>query len=215
MTKPIVSLNSIEKAYGSNRVLGPFSLDINEGEIVGIIGENGAGKSTLLKIIAGILRIDSGCISREILRRGELGYVPQEYALYSGLTGLENLRFFASAAGLHGKRLAIRTKHLIEQVNLVEKSDKPVSTYSGGMKRRLNLAAALVGDVKLLLLDEPTVGADEESVQLILGLLKKLKNRGCAVVLVSHHLDEIHQLADRIVLIENGSLRVIKEGNEL
>ena len=180
----VLVLENITKAYGTRfskekrRVLGPVSLCIRKGEAVGITGENGAGKSTLLSVAAGIERQDAGKIELAPLGRGQLGYVPQEIALYPALTGMQNLRFFASAAGLYGRRRTIRCRYLLEKVNLADKADKPVSTYSGGMQRRLNLACALVGDVKLLLLDEPTVGADENSTEIILNTITALKNGG-------------------------------------
>ena len=120
------------------------------------------------------------------------------------MTGMQNLRFFASAAGLYGRRRTIRCRYLLEKVNLADKADKPVSTYSGGMQRRLNLACALVGDVKLLLLDEPTVGADENSIEII------LKNGGCAVLLVSHRAEDIARVCDRAVKLKDG---VVEDGS--
>ena len=117
---------------------------------------------------------------------------------------MQNLRFFASAAGLYGRRRTIRCRYLLEKVNLADKADKPVSTYSGGMQRRLNLACALVGDVKLLLLDEPTVGADENSTEIILNTITALKNGGCAVLLVSHRAEDIARVCDRAVKLKDG-----------
>ena len=195
----VLVLENITKAYGTRfskekkRVLGPVSLCIRKGEAVGITGENGAGKIELAP-----------------LGRGQLGYVPQEIALYPALTGMQNLRFFASAAGLYGRRRTIRCRYLLEKVNLADKADKPVSTYSGGMQRRLNLACALVGDVKLLLLDEPTVGADENSTEIILNTITALKNGGCAVLLVSHRAEDIARVCDRAVKLKDG---VVEDGS--
>jgi len=204
----VLVLENITKAYGTRfskekkRVLGPVSLCIRKGEAVGITGENGAGKSTLLSVAAGIERQDAGKIELAPLGRGQLGYVPQEIALYPALTGMQNLRFFASAAGLYGRRRTIRCRYLLEKV--------PVSTYSGGMQRRLNLACALVGDVKLLLLDEPTVGADENSIEIILNTITALKNGGCAVLLVSHRAEDIARVCDRAVKLKDG---VVEDGS--
>lgn len=212
----VLVLENITKAYGTRfskekkRVLGPVSLCIRKGEAVGITGENGAGKSTLLSVAAGIERQDAGKIELTPLGRGQLGYVPQEIALYPALTGMQNLRFFASAAGLYGRRRTIRCRYLLEKVNLADKADKPVSTYSGGMQRRLNLACALVGDVKLLLLDEPTVGADENSTEIILNTITALKNGGCAVLLVSHRAEDIARVCDRVVKLKDG---VVEDGS--
>ena len=201
----VLVLENITKAYGTRfskekkRVLGPVSLCVRKGEAVGITGENGAGKSTLISVAAGVERQDAGKIE-----------LPQEIALYPALTGMQNLRFFASAAGLYGRRRTIRCRYLLEKVNLADKADKPVSTYSGGMQRRLNLACALVGDVKLLLLDEPTVGADENSTEIILNTITALKNGGCAVLLVSHRAEDIARVCDRVVKLKDG---VVEDGS--
>ena len=203
----VLVLENITKAYGTRfskekkRVLGPVSLCIRQGEAVGITGENGAGKSTLLSVAAGIERQDAGKIELAPLGRGQLGYVPQEIALYPALTGMQNLRFFASAAGLYGRRRTIRCRYLLEKVNLADKADKPVSTYSGGMQRRLNLACALV---------EPTVGADENSTEIILNTITALKNGGCAVLLVSHRAVDIARVCDRVVKLKDG---VVEDGS--
>ena len=209
MPDSLIDFNQIEKTYGSERVLGPLSLSAAPGEIIGVIGANGAGKSTLLRIAAGVERPDRGSVRRPRFKAGEVGYVPQELALYSSLTGLQNLRYWATAAGLRGKQKRVRCKYLLELVNLSDKANKPVSSYSGGMKRRLNLACALVGSVKLLLLDEPTVGADTHSTELMLSAIESLRGSGCTVILVSHHRDEIARLADRTVELENG--RIVSE----
>lgn len=206
MNTELVRLKKIEKSYGPERVLGPVSLSVCAGEIVGIIGENGAGKSTLLRIIAGVEHPDAGEIVRAELKPGEIGYVPQELALYQSLTGRQNLSYWAAAVGLSGKEKTERIRELLTLVNLAEKADKPVSSYSGGMKRRLNLACALVGKVRLLLLDEPTVGADVRSTELMLNALTELQGRGCAVILVSHHMDEIARVCGRCLRIEGGKL---------
>ncbi len=206
MGESLIELKNIEKSYGSERVLGPLSFKVVPGEIVGIIGENGAGKSTLLRIIAGVEVPDSGEKTAADFKPGEIGYVPQELALYTGLTGKQNMYYWAAAVGLSGKVKKERCRELLELVNLSEKADKPVASYSGGMKRRLNLACALVGDVRLLLLDEPTVGADARSTELMLNALGDLKARGCAVILVSHHMDEITRVCDRTVRLENGKM---------
>ncbi|MBR6006130.1 MAG: ABC transporter ATP-binding protein [Clostridia bacterium] len=206
MASPIIKFADIEKTYGSERVLGPLSLEVMPGEIVGVIGDNGAGKSTLLRIAAGVELPDGGQVIRAELKPGELGYVPQELALYQSLTGRQNLNYWATAVGLGGKAKKQRCDELLELVNLQDKAKKPVSSYSGGMKRRMNLACALVGNVRLLLLDEPTVGADVPSTELMLAALMKLKADGCAVILVSHHMDEILRVSDRTVRLEAGKI---------
>ncbi len=204
--RALITIENIEKHYGPEQVLGPISLSVGAGEIVGVVGANGAGKSTLLRILAGAERADAGSISFNFAARGETGYVPQELALYENLTGRQNLKYWAAAAGVFSKRRRIRVNYLLKLVNLEDKADKPVSSYSGGMKRRLNLACALVGSVKLLLLDEPTVGADAASVELMLSTVKELAEKGCAVLIVSHHSDEIKRLCTRTIELRKGRI---------
>lgn len=206
MGQTLIQLENIEKRYGRLEVLGQVSLSVESGEAVGVVGENGAGKSTLLRIMAGVEKPDAGSVKRKTFAPGELGYVPQEPALYRGLTGRQNLVYWGTAIGLYGRRRRVRIKYLLELVNLTEKAGKRVSTYSGGMQKRLNLACALLGDVKLLLLDEPTAGADEASSALMLNAVDKLKSLGCGVVLVSHRREDIARLADRVVVLKDGKL---------
>lgn len=204
-------LTEVEKAYGrkADPVLGPISLEVESGGILGIRGANGAGKSTLLGILAGVIRPGRGSRECPADVRGRIGYVPQETALYESLTGLENLRFWGTACGLPGKIIPIRSRWLLEQLELTEQGDRPVSSYSGGMKRRLHLASALMVTPRLLLLDEPTVGADEHSAQLILSMLTRLRGQDCGIVLISHRAGELERVCDRIVTLDAG--RVIRE----
>lgn len=203
--KILCSLTDIEKSYtASARVLGPLSLCVYEGEILGIRGSNGAGKSTLLGVMAGVLRPDAGTCRYASEAAGKIGYTPQELSLYDSLSGLQNLRFWGLSAGLPGKTLSARGSWLLEQLELTDKGKKAVSAYSGGMKRRLQLATALIGMPKLLLLDEPTVGADTHSVALILSMLTNIKQQGCGVVLISHQAGELEAVCSRILTLENG-----------
>lgn len=206
MDRAVITIENIEKHYGPERVLGPLSLSVSGGEIIGIVGANGAGKSTLLRILAGAEKADGGSVRFENIAADETGYVPQELALYESLTGRQNLNYWASAAGLFGRRRRIRADYLLKLVNLSDKADKRVSSYSGGMKRRLNLACGLVGNVRLLLLDEPTVGADTASAELMLEAVRELAEKGCAVLLVSHHTDEIKRLCTRTVELRKGRI---------
>lgn len=209
MNETVLELNNIEKDYGSAHVLGPLSLEIHSGDMIGIRGENGSGKSTLLRLMAGLEKVSSGSIKHTDFMPGELGYVPQQIALFPTFTGYQNLRFFAAAIGLKGKELKQRSRCLLRAVGLEEKAKSKVSTYSGGMQRRLNLACALLRPPKLLLADEPTVGADDRSIELILDILKELSVNGCAVVLITHHKDEYRKLDCSLYCLKNGLL--IKE----
>ena len=183
----ICTLDSVRKQYASQSfpVLNGISLSIAEGEIIGIRGENGSGKSTLLSVTGGLIRPDSGAVRYAEGVKGCIGYVPQDMSLYQDLTGFENLK----------------------QTGLLEKGKLRVRTYSGGMKRRLHLATALMNTPRLLLLDEPTVGADDASAGMILELIRRVRNHGCSVVIISHRFGELESIADRILTLKDGSLR--------
>lgn len=197
-------LTGVEKRYSRRAapVLGPISLSVSGGEILGVRGPNGAGKSTLLGVMAGVLAPDGG--KRDCCCR--VGYVPQELSLYDALTGMENLRFWGLAQGLPTRVAAVRGRWLLEQFSLTDKGGAAVSTYSGGMKRRLHLATALMDTPDLLLLDEPTVGADDASVELILSALLRLREQGRGIVLTSHRAGELERVCTRVLTLEQGRL---------
>lgn len=207
----LCTLEGVHKRYARRAApaLGPISLAVRQGEVLGVRGPNGAGKSTLLGILAGVLRPDGGKISYAAGVRGQIGYVPQELSLYESLSGLENLRFWALAWGLPGKAIPVRSRWLLEKLELAEKGREPVSAYSGGMKRRLHLASALMVTPKLLLLDEPTAGADTHSAELILSLLEQISAQGCGVVLTSHRAGELERSCGRMLTLREG--RAVEE----
>ncbi len=206
MSETLLQLNDIVVDYGRERILDGVTLSVSSGEILGIRGRNGAGKTTLLKVMAGTLKPDSGTrlASKEL--EGAVGLVPQDIALYPSLTGRQNLEFWAEAYGLGGKRERARVAYLLELFGLTDKAKKRVETYSGGMKRRLNMAAALVITPKLLLLDEPTVGADDASVEVMLSTVRRMSARGTAVVLISHIGEDIDSLCTRVITLEKGKM---------
>lgn len=206
--KMICALEQVGKRYGSRAlpVLDGVSLSIGEGEIIGIRGENGSGKSTLLSVTAGLIRPDSGTVRYAEGVRGCIGYVPQDLSLYQNLTGYENLKFWGIAGGMPAKAIRTRSEWLLKQTGLLEKGKLRAGTYSGGMKRRLHLATALMNTPRLLLLDEPTVGADEASAAMILELIRRVRNHGCSVVMISHRYGELESIADRILMLKNGKL---------
>lgn len=208
----ICTLKEVEKGYGPRapKALGPLSLEIFPGDVLGIRGENGAGKSTLLSILAGVRKPDAGEVRTAPELRGRVGYAPQEPALYASLSGLDNLRFWGRVHRLPKRACEARSQWLLKEIALEDKARAPVSAYSGGMKRRLHLATALMGTPKLLLLDEPTAGADEASAQLMLSLVKQLGEQGCGVVLVSHRKGELEQVCTRLLTLTKG--RVTGEG---
>ena len=203
-SEPLVVIRDVVKKQGLGTVLGPVSLVLRKGEILGIRGKNGAGKSTLIKIIIGIIKADSGTVTMSKETKSAIGYVPQDIALYPTLSGKNNLAFWAGLYHLYGKRREIRIKWLLDEVHLSDKTNVAVEDYSGGMKRRLNLAAALMITPKIFLLDEPTVGADIESVDIILNMMVHIKNRGAGVIFVSHRDDELERICDRIITLDKG-----------
>jgi len=197
-------LRDIVKRYRGVPVLGPVSLDLLPGEIVGLRGENGAGKSTLLKVLAGVLRPDSGRIVRADELAGRVSYLPQDAAVYLSLSVRDNLKFWGLAGGLPRRAVAARSSWLLERLELTEKDAAPAGTLSGGQLRRLHLATGLMTTPRFLLADEPTEGADSSSAQLILGMLSQLRDRGAAVVLVSHRAGELEGICDRILTLHKG-----------
>lgn len=206
MSDAVLTLDHISVSYEKGKpVLKDISLSVLRGKILGIRGENGAGKSTLMRVMAGIQRPDAGERRLAPDALGRIAYVPQEIALYPSLTGKQNLDFWAEVYGLRGGEKAARIRALLRMMDLEDKANERMETYSGGMKRRLNLACALVAAPKLLLLDEPTVGADVRSVQAMQKAVLDAKTSGTGVVLVSHQAGELEQLSDRILTIENGT----------
>lgn len=204
--EPVCSLRDAVKGYGDTPALGPVSLDLFPGELVGLRGPNGAGKSTLLKVLAGLLAPDSGTCVRQKELTGLVSYLPQDVALYETMSVLDNLKFWGTVYGLPAGAIRARSRWLLEKLELSDKANSPARTCSGGMLRRLHLASALMITPKLLLLDEPTVGADPHSAELILALLEHFRAQSCAMVLVSHRAGELEQVCTRILTLEAGRL---------
>ena len=213
-----IQVKEISKSYSDIQALKGLSMEIPAGTLFGILGPNGAGKSTLIKILATLIEPDSGEISinninliknsRQI--RELIGYVAQDVALDKILTGRELLDFQSDLYHINKNKKIERIETLINQLEMNDWIDRKCGTYSGGMKRRLDLAAGLLHLPKVLILDEPTVGLDIESRNIIWQLLKDLRNDGMTVLLSSHYLDEIDKLADRLIIIDHG--RVIAQG---
>ncbi len=215
----MIVLESLSKSYGSQKALDNLSLTFREGAVTGLLGPNGAGKTTLLSILLGILAKDRGRVvvggydldeRLEDVRRISC-LVPQNLAFYSALTARENLSFFGSLCGLSGKALAERMEAAVAAASLESFLDKPAETYSGGMKRRLNLAIGLLARPRVLYLDEPTVGVDAQSRTWILETIRRInREEGVTVVYASHYMDEVEQVADDLVILDEG--RVVLAG---
>lgn len=201
---PLIELYDVTKSYGPDPVLGPVSLTVHAGEVIGLCGKNGAGKTTLISILAGTLQPDGGRIRRDPSLHRAVGFVPQEIALYPTLSGRDNLRFWADAYGLPARAAKARVNWLLGLMQLTDKGRSRVETYSGGMKRRLNLASAIVITPRMLLLDEPTVGADAASTEIILSVIRQLRHNGCGVVLITHQYEQLSAVSDRILTLEAG-----------
>ena len=213
-----IELKEISKTYGNIKALNKLSIEINSGTLFGILGPNGAGKSTLIKILATLIEPDSGEVYLNNINvikeprkiRELIGYVAQDIALDKILTGRELLDFQSDLYHMSKKDKYIRINFLIDQLQMSDWIDRKCGTYSGGMKRRIDLAAGLLHLPKVLILDEPTVGLDIESRNIIWQLLQNLKEDGMTIILSSHYLDEIDKLADRLVIIDDG--KVIAQG---
>ena len=214
MSDVILSVNQISKAFAERRAVDGVSFQIQRGQTLGLIGPNGAGKSTTVSLICGLLRADSGEILIDGQRVGQgnsavkqmIGLVPQELAIYEELSARENLKLFGALYGLKGAKLKTRCDEVLALVNLEDRAaDKP-STFSGGMKRRLNIAAGLLHDPQLLILDEPTVGVDPQSRNAIFDSLEVLKRQGRTLIYTSHYMEEVERLADQVVIIDHGKV---------
>ncbi len=200
-----------------------LSLVVEEGRFYGLLGPNGAGKTTTLSILCGLLNADSGeaevmghSLPQHIDRvKPLLGVVPQDIALYDTLTARENLAFFGAMYGIKGGALKQRSTELLEEFGLTEKADKAVQTYSGGMKRRVNLMVGLLHGPRILFLDEPTVGIDVQSRAMINAYLQKLNANGTTIIYTSHHMDEAERMCDGIGIIDRGKLIVEGSPKEL
>ncbi|UOQ48911.1 ABC transporter ATP-binding protein [Gracilibacillus caseinilyticus] len=207
----IVTMKDVSLSFGKERVLQNIDMSVQEGEIFGLLGPSGAGKTTLVKIIAGILEANKGDVfvqnkqvpSLQLLR--SIGYMAQSDALYHELSAKENLEFFATLYGMRKKKRKKAIKHVAEVVNLTNHLDKEVRHFSGGMKRRLSLAAAIMHTPKMLILDEPTVGIDPLLRQSIWEEFYKLKEQGVTIIVTTHVMDEAEK-CDRLALLRNGSV---------
>ena len=214
MTDALLRVEGLVKSYGTRRAVDGVSFRVLAGQTVGLLGPNGAGKSTTVSMLCGLLRPDAGQVlldgqpvttgAAAVKRR--IGLVPQDLALYEDLSAHENLRLFGALYGLKGKALEERIARVLGLVNLVDRArDKP-ATFSGGMKRRLNIAAALLHDPDLLILDEPTVGVDPQSRNAIFDTLEALQAQGRSLIYTSHYMEEVERLADHIVIIDHGKV---------
>ncbi|KGM96919.1 antibiotic ABC transporter ATP-binding protein [Clostridium novyi A str. 4552] len=216
----ILEAKNIVKRYGEHLAIDNASLSVREGEIFGLLGPNGAGKTTLINIIVGLLKSYSGEVNvfekdlskDEIYIKSQIGIAPQEAALFNDLTAYENVNFFGRLYGLKGKELKDGVKEALEFTELWDRRKDYPKQYSGGMKRRLNIACAIVHKPKLIIMDEPTVGIDPQSRKHILNSIKKLNKMGSTIIYTSHYMEEIEELCNEIVIMDKG--KVIAKGTK-
>lgn len=223
MDNVLIEVRGLTKKYGKNAALQGIDLEIAGGEIFGLFGPNGAGKSTFISILATLLKPTAG----DILVKGmslsdqadkikaEIGYVPQDIALYPMLSGRDNLDFWAGIYGLRGREKKERIEEAVAVARLEDRIGDRVSQYSGGMKRRLNIAVSLLHHPQILLMDEPTAGVDIQSRRYIMDTLINLKKEGRTIVFTSHYIDELETLCDRIAVMDKGKMLGVGSPHEL
>ena len=211
---PLLQIDHLAKAYGPVRAVQDISFSVRPGEIYGLLGPNGAGKTTTISMISGLLVPDGGSIAiagRPLAADPQaakrlMGVVPQELALYEELSAAENLEFWGRLAGLDTKTARARTAEILAALTLSDRARDPVKTFSGGMKRRVNLGCALLHRPKLILLDEPTVGIDPQARLNILEFVRSLRADGVGVLYTTHYLEEAESLCDRIGIVDHGRM---------
>ncbi len=214
MNAIILEASDLTKTYKDLTAVNDVNLAIQEGEIFGLLGPNGAGKTTIISMITGLLQPTRGQVivdgmdlkTNPNIVKSKLGLVPQELALYPTLSARDNLDFFGSIYGLKGKHLRERVDAMLAMVELVDRADEAVKNYSGGMKRRVNIAAGLIHQPKVLFLDEPTVGVDPQSRNAIFEAVEELNCAGMTVVYTTHYMEEAQRLCHRVAIIDEGKI---------
>jgi ABC-2 type transport system ATP-binding protein len=210
----VISVQGLSKRFGELRAVDRISFEVARGELFGFLGPNGAGKTTTISMVSGLLRPDEGTVTLgeynlwESPRRAKrlLGLVPQEVALYEEFSAKENLFFWGGLYGIARSELKTNVDEILARVGLTDRAREPVSRYSGGMKRRLNLAVGLVHRPQVLLLDEPTVGIDPQARNAILEIIRDIARQGTTILFTTHHLEEAEKLCDRIAIMDHGHI---------
>lgn len=216
----VIEIQNLTKKFGDIVAVDNINLKIDEGEIFGFLGANGAGKSTTINMISSLLRITRGeikLLGKDIVKHSRfaklnIGIVPQDLAIYEELSAYENVHFFAGLYGLRGDELKERTLEALEFVGLAERAKEYPRNFSGGMKRRLNIACSIAHKPKLIIMDEPTVGIDPQSRNYILNSVKKLNQMGCTIIYTSHYMEEVEEICSRIAIVDHG--KIIAEGTK-
>lgn len=214
MPRSMIEINGLVKRYGDRIAVNGMSFSVREGEIFGLLGPNGAGKTTIISILATLLPPDGGQVTiagYDLVRETNhikplIGFVPQELALYPTLSAWDNLAFFGRIYGLRGTALKERIAAVLDTVGLSDRAEDAVRTFSGGMKRRLNIAAGLVHQPLILFLDEPTVGVDPQSRNFIFEHIERLKAEGMTILYTTHYMEEAERLCDRVAIVDEGRI---------
>jgi ABC-2 type transport system ATP-binding protein len=219
---PILDVVNLQKSYGSLKAVAGVTFSIEPGEVFGLLGPNGAGKSTTINIIATILPPDGGDvrvsgvpITRRQTFKRKIGFIPQQISLFDRLTARENLRLFGRLYDLSGDLLRDKSDALLAGMGLTDRADDTVQTYSGGMKRRLNIAAALLHDPDLILMDEPTAGVDPQARAYIFDVVERLAASGKAILYTTHYMEEAQRLCNRTAIIDHGRILAMGTLSEL
>jgi ABC-type multidrug transport system ATPase subunit len=223
MSGAAIDIQDLEKRFGETAALQGLTLRIDEGELFGLLGPNGAGKSTTINILCGLLEPTAGSASvgghplpKEARAVKEMiGVCPQDFSIFPYLTGRENVLLFGDLYGVPRDELRQRADRLLEQMGLDGEADRKVKGYSGGMKRRISLVTALIGDPQIAFLDEPTTGLDPQSRHAVWEFIRRLKERGRTVVLTTHSMEEAEALCDRVAIIDHGKLIALGTPAEL
>lgn len=219
----ILKTTDLTKKYNNHTVVDSLNIEIRKGEIFGLLGPNGAGKSTTMNMICSIVRPTVGSIEllgkdpwkqkKEVIHK--IGYVPQELAIHGNLKAWENVELFTSLYGIKGAKLRKAVEDSLEYVGLSEQKQEFVKNFSGGMKRRLNIACAIGHDPELLIFDEPTVGIDPQSRNFILDKIKESNKKGATVIYTSHYMEEVEAICTRIAIMDHGKIIACGTGEEL
>ena len=219
----ILTVVNLSKRYGLTQAVDALSFSICQGEIFGLLGPNGAGKTTTIGMLTGLVEPSGGQVVIDGLDFGQsplkakarIGFVPQDFAFYPTLSAVDNLMFFGRIYGLHGRLLRQRIVDTLNMVELTDRAEHAVSTFSNGMKRRLNIAIGLLHHPQILILDEPTVGVDAHMRQTIINNLKALNKEGLTVLYTTHHMHEAERLCDRVAIMDKGKIIAIETPSAL
>lgn len=218
-----IKVSNLVKKYNGNTAVAGVGFEINKGDLFGLLGPNGAGKSTIISMLSGLLKPTEGSIyinGEDIIKtpmaaKKAIGLVPQDIALYPTLTAKENLMFWGRMYNLSGKLLKDRVAEVLSIVDLDNRKNERIQTYSGGMKRRINIAAALLHRPEILIMDEPTVGIDPQSRNHILETVKRLNEEGMTIIYTSHYMEEVEYLCTRLGIVDHGKLIAIGNKDEI